>query len=176
MGDAQRPAGGLDTLPSFATLGSKMRFRSIQSIGIFALFFGTLFAGEASGRAFVYSAVDRTPSLQSENQNTAPLRVSRRPKMARIPNLNIYYAPDLYYNLYMADKRWYLLHNEKWYQGETHEGPWRYLGYSKVPEKLKKIPPEFIKKGEAFLPEKKMVAKKKPSKTPRKKSPQKSTK
>jgi hypothetical protein len=152
-----------------------MKLRSNQSIGIVALFLGTLFGGEASGRVFVYSAIDRTPSLQSENQNVAPLRVSRRPKMARIPNLNIYYAPDLYYNLYLADKAWYLLYNEKWYQGQTHEGPWRYLGYSKVPERLKKIPAEFIKKGEALLPQKKMVAKKKPSKTPRKKSSQKST-
>lgn len=150
-----------------------MRFRSIQSIVIFASLLGTLFGGEASGKVFVYSGIDRTASLQSTRQNALPLRVSRRPKMARIPNLNIYYAPDLYYNLYMADKAWYLLHNEKWYQGQTHEGPWRYLGYSKVPERLKKIPAEFIKKGEVPLPKKKTIAKKKSSKTPRKKSSQK---
>lgn len=153
-----------------------MRFRPIRSIGIFALFLGTLFGGEAFGKGFVHSGIDRALSPPSANQNTAPLRVSRRPKLARIPNLNIYYAPDLYYNLYMADKAWYLLHNEKWYQGQTHEGPWRYLGYSKVPEKLKKIPAEFIKRGEALSPEKKTVAKKKPFKTPRKKSSQKSSK
>lgn len=153
-----------------------MKFRSIQSIGIIAFFLGNLLGPEVSAKALVYSRIDRIPSPQSANQNIAPLRVSRRPKMARIPNLNIYYAPDLYYNLYMADKAWYLLHNEKWYQGQTHEGPWRYLGYSKVPERLKKIPAEFIKKGEALLPEKKTVAKKKPPKTLPKKVPAKSAK
>lgn len=153
-----------------------MRFRSIQSIGIVALFFGTLFGGEASGEVFAYSGIDRAPLLQSSNQNREALRVSRRPRMVRIPNLDIYYTPDLSYNLYRADRAWYLLHHEKWYQGQTHEGPWRYLGYSKVPEKLKRIPAEFIKKGEALLSEKKTAAKKKPSKTPRKRPSQKSHK
>lgn len=147
-----------------------MKCRFIKSIGIVALSVGIFSSGEASGSGVVYSRIDRATSIQSSNQMAAPLRVSRRPKLARIPNLNIYYAPDLYYNLYMADKAWYLLHNEKWYQGQTHEGPWRYLGYSKVPEKLKKIPAEFIKKKEAPLPEKKTVAKKKPSTPPRKKT------
>lgn len=153
-----------------------MKFRSIQSIGIIAFFLGTLFIGEAAGKGLVYSDIDRAALLQFSRQDSAPLRVARRPKLARIPNLNIYYAPELHYNLYQADKAWYLLHNEKWYQGETHEGPWRYLSYSKVPEKLKKIPAEFIKKRALPSPEKKTVAKKKSSKTPPKKVPSKSAK
>lgn len=153
-----------------------MKRRSIQSIGIFAFFLGTLFIGEAAGKGFVYSDIDRVALLQSLPQDSAPLRVARRPKLARIPNLSVYYAPELRYNLYQADKAWYLLHNEKWYQGETHEGPWRYLSYSKVPEKLKKIPAEFIKKRALPSPEKKTVAKKKSPKTSRKKSSQKSSK
>jgi len=150
-----------------------MKFRSIQSVGIIALLLGILFSQEAFAKAPVYSGIDRVASLPSATQSAGPLRVSRRPKMARIPNLNIHYAPDLYYNLYMVDKAWYLLHNEKWYRGETHEGPWRYLGYSKVPEKLKKIPDEFIKR-ETSQPEKKTVVKKKPTKPSRKKTPKKS--
>lgn len=147
-----------------------MKFRSIQSIGILAIL-GALFSRETFAGALVYSGIDRITPISSTPQ---PLRVSRRPKLAPIPNMNVYYAPDLDYNLYMADKAWYLLHDEKWYQGQTHEGPWRYLGYSKVPEKLKKIPAEFIKKAEARSPEKKTVVKKKPAKPSRKKTPKKS--
>lgn len=150
-----------------------MKRRPIRTIGIFAFLLGTLFIGEAAGKGFVSSGIDRTASLASFRQDSPPLRVARRPKLARIPNLNIYYAPELHYNLYQADKAWYLLHNEKWYQGQTHEGPWRYLGYSKVPEKLKKIPAEFIKKPGAVSPGKKPPVKKKTSKPLRKKSSQK---
>lgn len=153
-----------------------MKCRFIKSIGIVALSVGIFSSGEASGSGFVYSRTDRAISIQSSNQMAVPLRVSRRPKLAPIPNLNIYYATSLNYNLYMVDKAWYLLHNENWYRGETHEGPWRYLSYSKVPEKLKKIPAEFIKKRALPSPEKKTVAKKKSSKTPPKKVPSKSTK
>lgn len=153
-----------------------MKCRFIKSIGIVALSIGIFSSGEASGSRFVYSRIDRATSIQSSNQIAAPLRVSSRPKLARIPNLNVYYAPGVRYNLYMIDKIWYLLHNEKWYRGETHEGPWHYLSYSKVPEKLKKIPAEFIKKRTLPSPEKKTVPKKKLSKTPPKKVPSKSAK
>ncbi|MDC4224771.1 MAG: hypothetical protein MPW14_12135 [Candidatus Manganitrophus sp.] len=118
-----------------------MKCRFIKSIGIVALSVGIFSSGEASGSGFVYSRIDRATSIQSLNQMAAPLWVSSRPKLARIPNLNVYYAPGVRYNLYMIDKIWYLSHNEKWYRGETHEGPWHYLSYSKVPEKLKKFRP-----------------------------------
>lgn len=161
--------GGLDTASSFATI-EKMKFRSIHSIGIFALFFGIFFGGEAEGKGAVYSRVDRTAFPQSSDQGPAPMRVARRPKLARIPNLDVYHAPDLSYNLYLFEKRWYFYHNGKWYQGQTHEGPWRYLSYSNVPDKLKKIPAEFIKKNEPPPP-----VKKKLPPPPKKKSSQKKT-
>ncbi|TAK09074.1 MAG: hypothetical protein EPO39_03145 [Candidatus Manganitrophaceae bacterium] len=142
-----------------------MSVRSIRSMGICALLLWFLSGGAAAGERFVYSGLVRPAPPAVQNPDTAPLRVSRRPKLAPIPNLNIYYTPDLRYNLYLADKRWYLLHNEKWYQSQTHEGPWRYLSYSKVPESLKKIPGEFIKKENAPLP-----LKKKPPSPKRKKS------
>ena len=148
-----------------------MIFRSIQWLAVFVLFLSRLLNGEAAGKELGYSGHDLIAPPQFENHAAAPLRVSRRPKLARIPNLNIYYATDLRYNLYMADKRWYLLHNEKWYQAQTHEGPWRYLNYSKVPESLKKIPNEFIKKGDTPLP----LKKKPPKPTKKKPVPKKSS-
>lgn len=140
----------------------KMKVRLIRSIGICLLLLSVLFGEKAAGEGLVYPGIDR----KAFHEEAVPLRVSRRPKLARIPNLDIYYTPELRYNLYMADKRWYLLHNDKWYQGQTHEGPWRYLTFSKVPESLKKIPDAFIKKENAPLPNKKppKPAKKKPSK------------
>ena len=147
-----------------------MTFRSIQWIGISTLLLSVLLSGKAAGETLVHSGIGRITSPQPRTLDAAPLRVSRRPKLARIPNLNIYYTPALRYNLYLADRRWYLLHDEKWYQGETHEGPWRYLSYSNVPESLKKIPDEFIKKENTPLPLKKKPAKPAKKKPHRKKA------
>lgn len=148
--------------------------RSIRSIGIALLLLSALFGEKAAGAGLVYPGIDR--AFFQAQPEAAALRVSRRPKLARIPNLDIYYTPELRYNLYMADKRWYLLHDDKWYQGQTHEGPWRYLSFSDVPEKLKKIPEPFIKKENTPLPLKKKPPKAKRKKPLQKKTPSKSTK
>ncbi|GEM_PF-6475314 len=132
-----------------------MIFRSIRLIGTLLLLVGIFLVGNAAGKEFAPAGIDRIPSVQPSDQEILPLRVSRRPRLARIPNFNIYYAPDLHYNLYMTGRHWYLLHDDKWYQGQTHEGPWRYLSYSDVPESLKKIPADYIKKENAPLPLKK---------------------
>ncbi|MGB3942632.1 MAG: hypothetical protein WBK96_14200 [Candidatus Manganitrophaceae bacterium] len=107
-------------------------------------------SGYASSERLALLAPQPSSSVQGfiHSLSPAPLPIARRPKMARVPNLGIEYAPNLDYNLYLADQVWYLYYNDKWYEGETHEGPWRYLSYSKVPEILKKIPDSFLKRKE----------------------------
>lgn len=96
----------------------------------------------ASGKELAYEASPPSPSP------AGPLLVSRPPRLARVPNSGIFYAPDVRYHLFLADQKWYLYYEEKWYQSRSHEGPWRYVSFSKVPEVLKKLPPEFTKRGE----------------------------
>lgn len=99
------------------------------------------------------------------------VQVAGRPRMVLIRRWGVYHAPDLKYNLFLLNKVWYLYYDEKWYQGPFHDGPWRYLPFSKVPDKLKSLPPEYFKDENAPPPPKAPPSKKKSSK---KKVPKKS--
>lgn len=129
--------------------------RCVQCMLALILFLAAISPREAFGKGLSYAA--SPPSAGAAEV----VLVSRRPRMARVPNYGIYYAPDLRYRLFLADQNWYLYHDDKWYQSRTHEGPWRYVAFSKVPEVLKKLPAAFTQ-GETPPPAKKKPVHKEP--------------
>jgi len=66
--------------------------------------------------------------------------------MVFIDTLGIFYAPDSPYNLYRVDGTWYYHYDQKWYKSHRHDGSWRYVSYSNLPDALQRLPERYIKK------------------------------
>jgi hypothetical protein len=65
--------------------------------------------------------------------------------MVYIDALGIFYAPESRYNLYLVGRTWYYYYEGKWYKSQSHEGSWRYVSSSKVPDVLQRLPEQYIK-------------------------------
>lgn len=99
-----------------------------------SFFMGIFFSGQAA----LFAA--------SDSLSFATSWVSTRPKMVFVDPPGIFYAPDSPYNLYRIEGTWYYYYDEKWYRSDRHDGSWRYLSPSKVPDLLKSLPERYIKK------------------------------
>lgn len=118
------------------------------------------------------SALAETPS---DSPPFAASFVSTRPKMVFIDPPGIFYAPDSPYDLYRIDRTWYYHYGEKWYQSERHDGSWRYLPPSRVPDLLKNLPEPYLRKEGRPLPAEAGPSKGKKGKTVRPKKKMKSS-
>ncbi len=67
------------------------------------------------------------------------------PRLVLIPEIGIYYAPDIEVELYFRGGGWFYFHNGYWYKGRDHRGPWVYVPMKKLPREFSKIPPGFRK-------------------------------
>lgn len=93
--------------------------------------------GRPSARRFSFPSSHLTRNVSA---------AASRPKMAPIPNMGILYAPNSPRTIFMVNKVWYYYYNEKWYKSRSHDGSWEYVPYSKVPDKLRQLPDDYLKK------------------------------
>ncbi|HZR47592.1 MAG TPA: hypothetical protein VFA47_12845 [Candidatus Manganitrophaceae bacterium] len=114
----------------------KPPFLAILLLTLIGIFLSSLDPGPRS--ALAEAASDPPPLAASF--------VSTGPKMVFVDPPGIYYAPGSPYPLYRIDRTWYYYYDEKWYQSDRHDGPWRYLSPARVPDPLKNLPERYIKK------------------------------
>jgi len=135
---------------------------------LFFLFFPLLFfVGGIFLSEFEPGPRSALAELSSDSPPFAASFVSTRPKMVFIDPPGIFYAPDSPYDLYRIDRSWYYHYDEKWYQSERHDGSWRYLSPSRVPDLLKNLPERYFKKEGRPLPAEAGPHKRKKGKTVR---------
>jgi hypothetical protein len=127
-----------DRLEPMRSLGIRLKFLLLFFFFAWAFLSGRESFGMPRGPAGVSPSLRRSPFFASF--------VSNRPKMVFIEALGISYAPESPYNLYLVNRIWYYYYDQKWYKSSSHEGSWRYVSYSKIPDVLHRIPDRYIKK------------------------------
>jgi hypothetical protein len=76
------------------------------------------------------------------------------PAVVMIPNMPVYYAPDVGMDLFFYSGSWYRRHDDHWFRASYYNGPWAYTQPSHVPAVFMHMPAHYnrIPPGHARIP------------------------
>src|SRR4030065_1102951 len=69
-----------------------------------------------------------------------PVYVEQPPEMVVIPRSNVYFAPGVSVDLFFYDNHWWNHRGDRWYRGNTYNGPWLAVGSRHVPAPVYRVP------------------------------------
>ena len=72
-----------------------------------------------------------------------PVYVEQPPEMIVIPRSNVYFAPGVSVDLFFYDNRWWNRRGDRWYRGNTYNGPWEAVGPRHVPSPVYRVPADY---------------------------------
>ncbi|MBI2080981.1 MAG: hypothetical protein HY575_01170 [candidate division NC10 bacterium] len=67
------------------------------------------------------------------------------PRLILIPDTNVYVATGIDYDVFVVAGVYYFFHDEFWYSGPSHRGPWRGIEERDLPPGLRKGSPKQLK-------------------------------
>ena len=60
-----------------------------------------------------------------------------------VPNFQVYFVPDVSYELFFYSSRWYRRNRSEWYWSASYDGPWTHILIGKVPGNLRRLPRDY---------------------------------
>jgi len=86
----------------------------------------------------VHIAIPAPPSIVIE----AP------PRLVVVPGVpTVQYAPDVSYNYFIHDGRYYTYHHNNWFVADAYGGPWTYVERVHVPRPVLAVPVRYYREG-----------------------------
>jgi hypothetical protein len=67
------------------------------------------------------------------------------PSIVVVPNSPVYYAPDVDFNLFVYEGRYYTFHDGSWFYATSHSGPWVFIAPERVPRPVVAVPAPYYK-------------------------------
>ena len=67
----------------------------------------------------------------------------REPGVVLVPQTQVYYVPDLDYDLYRFGGYWYINRHGYWYRSSSYRGPFAPIVYERVPHAIIAVPSRF---------------------------------
>ena len=67
------------------------------------------------------------------------------PRLILIPDTNVFVATEIDYDVFVVGGVYYFFHEEVWYSGPSHRGPWRGVDVRDLPPGLRKGSPGQLK-------------------------------
>src|SRR5262245_35638057 len=71
--------------------------------------------------------------------------VAQPPQLVIVPRTPVYYAPDVPYNYFYYDGRYYTNHEGAWFYSSASSGPWVYVALGSVPRPIRTVPVRYYK-------------------------------
>ena len=72
-----------------------------------------------------------------------PVYIEQPPEMVVIPRSNVYFAPGASVDLFFYDNRWWNRRGDRWYRGNSYNGPWVAMGPRYVPVPVYRMPVDY---------------------------------
>lgn len=67
------------------------------------------------------------------------------PHLVIVPGTPVYYSPDVSFNFFAYDGRYYTLHDGAWFVASSQRGPWRFVPAQRVPRPVLAVPVAYYK-------------------------------
>lgn len=73
------------------------------------------------------------------------VELKKEPEVILIPQSRVYYVPDLKYDLFRYGRYWYINNEGNWYRARSYRGPFKNVGFSRVPRSIAQVPARYHK-------------------------------
>jgi hypothetical protein len=73
------------------------------------------------------------------------------PRLVRVPNYPVYYAPELQANFFFYDGMYWVYQNDDWYASTWYNGPWGRVDRMDVPVYILRVPVRYYRRPPAYF-------------------------
>jgi len=77
------------------------------------------------------------------NLGPPPIVVAQPPAMVMVPGSEVYFVPDVDYDVFFYDGFWWSPRGERWYRARAYNGPWRVVSRRVIPPPLFRVPRDY---------------------------------
>lgn len=67
------------------------------------------------------------------------------PRLVRVPDYPVYYAPELQANFFFYDGMYWVFHGDNWYASSWYNGPWSFVRPYDVPAFILRVPVRYYR-------------------------------
>ncbi len=73
------------------------------------------------------------------------------PRLVRVPNYPVYYAPQLEANFFFYDGMYWVFHHDNWYASSWYNGPWAFVQPDYVPVYILRVPVRYYRQPPTYF-------------------------
>lgn len=77
------------------------------------------------------------------NIGPPPIAVREPPAVVLIPRSQVYFVPEVDYDVFFYNGYWWSPRGDRWYRAGTYEGPWRVVPRRIVPPPVYRVPRDY---------------------------------
>jgi len=111
-----------------------MRKTRFQIAGAFALM--ALLGGAPAPESYAEVRVN-------VNLGPPPVVVAEPPEMVLVPGSQVYFVPEVNYDVFFFDGYWWSPRGDRWYRSRAYNGPWRVVSRRVIPAPVYRVPRDY---------------------------------
>ena len=77
------------------------------------------------------------------NLGPPPIVVVQPPAMVLVPGSDVYFVPDVAYDVFFYNGFWWSPRGERWYRARAYNGPWRVVPRRAIPPPVIRVPRDY---------------------------------
>ena len=77
------------------------------------------------------------------NLGPPPIVVAQPPEMVMVPGSDVYFVPDVNYDVFFYNGFWWSPRGERWYRARAYNGPWRVVPRRIIPPPVFRVPRDY---------------------------------
>jgi len=77
------------------------------------------------------------------NLGPPPIVVAQPPEVVMVPGSDVYFVPDVEYDVFFYNGFWWSPRGDRWYRARAYNGPWRVVARRVIPPPLFRVPRDY---------------------------------
>jgi hypothetical protein len=77
------------------------------------------------------------------NLGPPPIVVAQPPEVVMVPGSDVYFVPDVDYDVFFYNGFWWSPRGDRWYRARAYNGPWRVVARRVIPPPLFRVPRDY---------------------------------
>jgi hypothetical protein len=77
------------------------------------------------------------------NLGPPPIVVTQPPEVVMVPGSDVYFVPDVEYDVFFYNGFWWSPRGDRWYRARAYNGPWRVVARRVIPPPLFRVPRDY---------------------------------
>jgi hypothetical protein len=77
------------------------------------------------------------------NLGPPPIVVAQPPEVVMVPGSDVYFVPDVAYDVFFYNGFWWSPRGDRWYRARAYNGPWRVVARRVIPPPLFRVPRDY---------------------------------